>query len=287
MFTTEFQYVVIRYLLNELADEAANVGIVAVADDPPRMITKFIEDPTVKSRNDVRIRKEVVDRFASLVAEQKRKYDASAQDAPSAATILGQIREFASGIVRSNMARSVLTNNMEADFQLLYDQWVRSSPEAAARRVTGPRDPLGVIRRKASSALVKKFREGYGTLTRRLIHRRYEVKGTVHRNLIDLAMVGRERGARREYLFQHVLLFPDAEETFTQAAGLCWRWDDMRETNNAVRNLTAVLYERSGQQVRGVNDATELLKKSNVEVARLHELPRVARDLKGELNLAA
>ena len=153
--------------------------------------------------------------------------------------------------------------------------------------MTGPRDPLGVIRRKASSALVKKFREGYGTLTRRLIHRRYEVKGTVHRNLIDLAMVGRERGARREYLFQHVLLFPDAEETFTQAAGLCWRWDDMREANNAVRNLTAVLYERSGQQVRGVNDATELLKKSNVEVARLHDLPKVARDLKGELNLAA
>lgn len=285
MLSTSFRYVVVRYMLNELADEAANVGVIAVATDPPRMITRFLDNPAAKSRADVKVQKHAVERFAAFVAKQKTAYEARGGDNPAeaAANALNNIREFGSGVIRTNMVRSVLTNNIDAEVELLYNQWVKPG-RAIARRTTGPRDPLGTIRRKATTELVKAFRAGYGSLTRQIFHRGYEVEGAVHTNRIDLAMVHPNGGKSREYLFQHVLLFPDAEETFTQAAGLCWRWDDIRETNHIDRELTAVLYEKPGQEVRGVNDATELLRQSKVQVTRLAELPRLARGLKGEFN---
>lgn len=43
MFTTELKYVLVRYMLNELGDEAANVGLVAVTDDPRQVITRASE----------------------------------------------------------------------------------------------------------------------------------------------------------------------------------------------------------------------------------------------------
>ena len=196
MFTTELQYIVIRYMMNDLADEAANVGIVAIADDPPKMLYQFLEDPTVKSRNDIRIRKEIVDRFASFKSTQKQDYD---RKAVPAAIVFEQLREFGAGVVRTNATRSVLTNDIKKEVELLFNQWVKPF-STFSQRSAGPRDPLGGLRKKASSALVKAFREGYGTLKRNTFRRQYEVKGAVHRNLIDLAMVGRDGNKRREQI---------------------------------------------------------------------------------------
>src|SRR6266404_7851413 len=107
MFSTEFKYSVVRYMFNDLADEAANVGLIAIADDPPKMLCKFIDDPTVKSRSDVRVRKEIVDRFKEFVTEQKQRYDNTPKEnLPTANSLLTQISEFGSGIMRCNTARS-------------------------------------------------------------------------------------------------------------------------------------------------------------------------------------
>lgn len=282
MFTTELQYIVIRYMLNELADEAANVGIVAVADDPPQMLYKFIEDPATKSRHDVRVRKEIVDRFESFIAKRKQEFDANAKGTSKAA-LFDQVREFSAGVMRTNMTRSVLTNDIEKDFNLLFQQWISPIRAAASHHAsTGPRDPLGGLKKKASSAVVRAFREGYGTLKRETFHRRYEVAGAVHKNIVDLAMVGRVGNKECERLFHHVLVLPDAEESFTQAAGLCCRWEDIKETNHVDRNLTAVLYERVGTLGKGLSDATQLLKKAEIEVTRIKELPGLAQRLKGQ-----
>src|SRR5438552_184904 len=99
-------------MLNELADEAANVGLVAVANDPPRMIYRFLQDPTCKSRSDVRVRKKVVDRFLSFVARQQERLGATSKTQPISPTaLLNQVREFSSGLVRTSLPRVVLTNN--------------------------------------------------------------------------------------------------------------------------------------------------------------------------------
>src|SRR5215471_10303129 len=50
----EGKFFVVRYMYNDLRDEAANIGIVMAS--PAGMITsRFLEDVSVKSRADVRI----------------------------------------------------------------------------------------------------------------------------------------------------------------------------------------------------------------------------------------
>ena len=44
MLSTEIQYLVMRYMVNELADEAANVGIIAVSDDAQKILLRFLDD---------------------------------------------------------------------------------------------------------------------------------------------------------------------------------------------------------------------------------------------------
>src|SRR5260370_38690822 len=103
MFKTELRYVVIRYMLNELADEAANVRIVAFGDDPPRMIYRFLEDPTVKSRSDRRVRREFVDRFVAHVRLLQQTFGATSTSNVQPAVLFDQIREYNSGILRTTL----------------------------------------------------------------------------------------------------------------------------------------------------------------------------------------
>ncbi|MDP9097709.1 MAG: DUF3037 domain-containing protein [Verrucomicrobiota bacterium] len=271
-------------MLNELADEASNVGVVAVTDDPPRMFCRFIDDPTVKSRNDVRIRKEIVDRFQSFIWNQKQQFENANVNGALVAKLFETLRESSSGIIRVNLPRAVLTNDVEQEVDLLFKQWVAPA-EPTSRRLATPRDPLGGLKKEASVALVKCFRQGYGTLHRKTFHRHYEVRGISHKNVIDLAMIDRNGNKRREHLFHHVVLLPNADESFNQAAGLSCRWVDIAARNHVDRDLTAILYKREGQAAKGADEAKELLNENNINVAYLHDVPRLAQQLRAQQEL--
>jgi hypothetical protein len=100
-------------------------------------------------------------------------------------------------------------------------------------------------------------------------------------------MIDRAGNTRREHLFHHVLLLANPEETFNQAAGLSCRWVDITARNHVDRDLTAILYKREGLLAKGVEDATDLLKESNIGVTSLGDVPKLAEKLKtlGELPL--
>src|SRR5437016_3318896 len=102
MFTTEMQYAVVRYMLNELGDEAANVGIVAVTDDPPKIVSRFLDDPTVKSRGDARVKRESVERFASFVEREVSTLASSTVVSPTrlTETVFNRLREIGGNVVR-------------------------------------------------------------------------------------------------------------------------------------------------------------------------------------------
>ena len=202
MFTTELQYVVVRYMLNELADEAANVGIVAVTEDPPRIISQFLPDPSIKSRNDVRVKKEIVDRFASFISSLKQTFTKSpSADVSYSEAVFERLREFGGGLVRTNFPRSVLTNDLQAEIDLLFNELVLPIGTSASRRLYAPRDPFSPLRKEAIRALVRVFRESYGRpLSRKTFHRQYEVRGATHKNVIDLAVV---RGTKK-HLHEHL-----------------------------------------------------------------------------------
>jgi hypothetical protein len=284
MFTTELQYIVVRYMLNELADEAVNVGMIGVTDDPPRIMMRFLPDPTVKSRSDARVKSDVVERFVSVVTAALDDIATHPpKDAALSTMLFARLRELGGNIVRTNLPRSALTNNVDQEFELLFTQWVAPTTVPHGPRSYAPRDPLRGLRKEASRALVQAFRQGYGhSLSRKTFVRQHEVQGVVHRSTFDLAMLSRTKKGRREHLFQHLLMLPDAEESFTQTAALCWRWADVRARNGADRHLTAVLYERGDERTRGVPDATHLLKREQIDFAHLKELPEFVRKLQGQ-----
>ncbi len=281
MFTTELQYVVVRYMLNELGDEAANVGLVAVTNDPPRVLARFLPDPSVKSRNDARVKSDAVKRFA-VFAERQIALPGAGQnsDRPLPESAFTRLKDFGGNVVRVSLPRSVLTNNVETEFDLLFGQLVAPSSAAGHQHEQRPRDPLGGLRKEAANALVGAFREGYGhPLRRKSFARSYGVQGASHRNVFDLAVLKGTKKKPREHLFHHLLVLPEAEESFTQAAALCWRWSDIRSANHAERQLTAVPYERGNSHPRMIADAARILKDQDIEVARIDQLPSLVRKL--------
>jgi len=197
--------------------------------------------------------------------------------------LLTDIQRLGGNVMRTTMPRSVLTNDMDKEFETLYGQWV--SPTHAARGVKeqAARDPLGGLKREATRAVVQAFREGYGPLRKKVVQRRYEIAGKMHRSIFDLAIRLGSKKEQREHVFQHLLVLPDAEESFTQAAGLVWKWADIQAKNGAKRDLTAVLYGRRASKAG--DDTTKLLKAEDISMAHVSDLPKLARGYHGQAEL--
>jgi hypothetical protein len=288
MFSTELQYTVVRYMLNDLADEAANVGLVAATIEPFRVMHRFLDDPAVKSRSDARVNREAIDWFSSRVEASLPRLSEDLKGEHQAEGLFHQLSEMASGVVRTTAPRSVLTNDANAEFDLLFNQWVAPQTPRTVRNAYAPRDPLGRLRREAAAALVREFKQGYGKpLSRKVFSRSYAIRGaSSHYSTFDLVLHSRTKRKLHERLFHHLLVLPDAEDSYTQAAGLAWRWQDVTERNGADRELTAVLYERSDQRSRGIADAMKLLKKEDIAVIDLKELREVAKQVDPQLSMA-
>ncbi len=286
MFSTEIRYAVVRYMLNELGDEAANVGLVAVVNDPPRLISRFMPDPTLKSRGDAKVRTDAIERFAALVqGELDRLKPTAGGDLSDLA--FSRLREIGGNLVRLSLPRSVLTNDIDRELELLFGQLVMPSV-AERRRELGPRDPLGGLRREASGMITKSVRGALSVGFRKQgFKTAHEIRGQKHTSVFDAAVVtkkGRGRVAK-EHLFHHVLLLPDAEESFNQAASLLWKWHDVQEKNGKDRDLTAVLFSRPGTRREGLEEAKAILKKDKVQIAEVAQLANLVRRLEPQLEL--
>lgn len=179
--------------------------------------------------------------------------------------------------MRVSIERSVLTNNFRDETEGLYRQLIAPAGTDKPQHEVIARDPLGGMRKDAAAALVRAFRDGYGRLSKSRVERSYEVRGKKLRNVFDLVVREGTPKKRREHLFHHLLVLPDAEDTFSQAAGLCLRWDDVRAANHADRNLTAVLYHRPGARGTSLpNDAQKILKREEIKVVDMADVPGVA-----------
>jgi hypothetical protein len=282
----EAQFVVVRYMFSDLREEAANVGIIVVSETPPRLIPRFLDDPAFKSRGDVKVQRDVVDRFRAWLDKNVATLLDHVSPDQVFERVFHALREHTGNIIRLLGPRVVLTDDIEAEAGLLFQEWV--APLSGSRRLMppGPRDPLGGLRREASKAIARAIRETLKSpLPRRIFVRNYEVAGARHVNHFDVAVLQPGRPKVREFLFHHVLMLPEPEESFDQAAALCWRWGDIRSAGNGHRRLTAVLYGRGGEPMRGLGNSTTILKDSKIEVARLSELPRLAEELRDEYPL--
>jgi hypothetical protein len=95
----------------------------------------------------------------------------------------------------------------------------------------------------------------------------------------------RIRRARR-YL-QHVLVLPEIEETFHEAAAVARIWQDVQARHaRADVSLTAVFYSRNGMPEKAeLEPGEKLLKKDRINTVYAKELPRYYAELVGQSHL--
>ena len=273
---SEGRYFIVRYMHDELRDEAANVGVILVTPGDGQATVRFLDDVVSKSRMDNRIDARLVEEFERWVhAEVGRLAGADVSDYAKA--FESALREQTGNLIRISGPRTVLLNNAAEEIDLLFREWV--APRRSAGRVEGRvRDPLGGLRRLARSAIVRTLRESLSPpAARQMLKRDVEVAGQIHLNRFDAALVPSRRHNVR--LFQHVLVLPEPEESYDQAAAVARRWLDVKAAEGPPCFMTAVLYSRENPGQAEMPDAIELLENDGIEIANLSGLPAIAAKL--------
>jgi DUF3037 family protein len=272
------KFFVVRYMYNDLRDEAANIGIV-MASDSGMVATRFLDDVTVKARADVKIDQPPIDDFRSWLERSTRAGLQLAPRTEGGLTWEEALIEHAGNVVRVSGPRTVLFDDFNAEADTLFREWVAPRSTSKERGEVGPRDPLGGLRREAKSAIVRTIRDAIATpLTRKQFVQDYEIRGAVHRNKFDVALVPGKTGSPLR-LFHHVLVLPDAEESYDQAAALARRWLDVQHKSGNHKQLTAVFYSREDVPAPSIAEAAALLKHDKIEAAGLDRLADIASGL--------
>jgi glycine/D-amino acid oxidase-like deaminating enzyme len=277
---TKGHYFVVRYMLDELRDEAANVGVILLPapGEPPRV--HFLDDPSLRGRRDASIDTDIVAGFRRWLDQ----YVAERHDRISTTELENALRERTGNVIRIRGPHTVLLTDPDVEERALFDEWVAPRETSSRQAAVGPRDPLGGLRKEAQKAIAATLRSSYkGPRGRQAIQRDYEVEGKIHLNRFDAALIPKLRGPER--LFHHVLVLPNPEDSFDQAAALARRWIDVRQANGKSRHLTAVFYRRGGGKVKPDSEAEALLENDKIKVATLAGLPGMLRGLEPQKSL--
>ena len=279
----EARYFVIRYMVGDTRDEAVNIGVVAVDESRRQFALRFLDDPTTKARVDAPFDLKAVSMYRQHL--ETLVFDARTGTSDNWFQRFNSSLAESGNLIRARGPYTVLTENMDEEAKQLFDEWVAPS-KVATKKPQGPRDPLGGLRREAHTAITRQIRETLPPQIRRDNYKpRHEVRGQKHTSVFDAAIVMKRRTHSVEHLFHHVLLMPDAEESFNQAASLLWKWNDVQERNGKDRDLTAVLFSRGGVKREGVEEAKSILKKDKVRVAEVRQVPGIVRDVGPQLRL--
>ena len=282
----EGHFFVVRYMFDELRDEAANVGVILLVEDPPGVILCFLDDVTAKSRLDARIDGRLVAGFQDWLDREVDRVPQSGRDVEGWLEAFEYaLSEITGNVIRVLGPRSVLMTDPKAEAWILFDEWVAvRRRKAAAGKL---RDPLAGMRREARGVIARTFRERVTTpAVRRALHKDYEIEGKVHKNRFDLAIVSPRQDATIR-LFHHVLILPDAEESYDQAAALARRWIDVREADGNGKALTAVFYSRDNPTEAELPEAARLLRHDHIDIASISKLRTIADSLEPQAALFA
>jgi hypothetical protein len=126
-------YFVVRYMYNELGDEAANIGVIFAGRYPKSVKSQFLPELKVKDRADVQMDKGVVDDFRTWL-------DREVFELPQRGGVdwfsqfETRLREKTGNIIRILGPRSVLTSDDSAELRTLYNEWVAPRPKRHGER---------------------------------------------------------------------------------------------------------------------------------------------------------
>jgi hypothetical protein len=133
-----------------------------------------------------------------------------------------------------------------------------------------------VLRRKAVSTIVAAARKA--GLRKEDLEVEAKVKGRTREWHLDL------RIPRARRFLQHVLVLPEIEETYHEAAALARIWQDIR-SRQRTSSLTAVFYSTNGVPKSKLKAGEELLAADDIEAVYSAQLPTHYGELLGQQKL--
>jgi hypothetical protein len=287
---SRLRYVVVRYHFDRVRDQAINIGVLLQGEGGLRL-------KTIENWDQLRRAYPFID--ARLVQEQ-------------AAALAGVVHHDTISLFDYEKRARVLVPSTDPGVLPLLG---REAPESIA--MTEPRvaelareagsseesllnylfetlvEPPSPLRDHADVSRMPTTRRAHVTLRRaavRTMLRSARLAGIPKDRLhLDPTVRGRTRDwkfdvrveVKTSQLLQHILVLPDLEETYHEAAALARIWQDVRRPRTSA-GLTAVFYSENGVNKSKLEAGQRLLEKDGVETIYAKELPYYCKELVGQ-----
>jgi|SRR2546422_10853223 len=290
------QYVVVRYYYDRVRDEAVNIGVLVQTADGLKLRTvaeweevrrayPFIDPKDLQRQAD--FLKALIGRDRIRVFDYEK--NASVEVEPRDPRLFSLLTRGLAEQLGFSEARVAELNTErpggtepphEALLGHLYQTFVEPPRplriEGGGAGAAAPRRAHTTLRRAAVKIIVRRAREA--GLDKDALEIDPAVKGHTREWHLDV------RIPRANYFLQHILVLPELEETYREAAALARIWQDVRRERQAGQ-LTAVFYSQNGIPRGKLRAGEELLAADNITAVYAPELPKFYRELVGQRRL--
>jgi hypothetical protein len=281
-------YVVVRYHYDPVRDEAVNLGVIVQLEVGLRF--KLLEDPESLLKAYPFLDKDVVQRkvqslTSALGQEKFRIFDYAKNEAvelaPNDSRLFSLLKHHINHDTQLTSVRyaelpSLEESQLQTLLGYLYQTLVQPPVPARGRR---PEVGEGVVR------------HAYGTLhkaAQRAILRAARKVTRPEMFELDAAAVGQTRTWQFDLKIRpvsafvhHVLVLPNIEETYWEAAGLARIWQDVRKRQRRAE-LAALYYSKDGIQKDMLRDADRLLNSDEIRPLYPDQLEKYYSELLGQ-----
>jgi Protein of unknown function (DUF3037) len=127
--TQSAHYFVVRYMYNELGDEAANIGVIVAGRNAKEVTYRFLDDLKAKDRGDRQINRAVVADFRGWLEREVATLSSQYGVDNWLPQFEERLREKTGNVIRVLGPRSVLTSDPHFEVRALFNQWVAPQGE--------------------------------------------------------------------------------------------------------------------------------------------------------------
>ena len=117
-------YFVVRYMYNELGDEAANIGVIVAGRDAKNVTYRFLDNLKEKDRADTQINAAVVADFRGWLEREVMALSHQYGAENWLGRFEERLREKTGNVIHILGPRFVLTTNPRTEIDTLFKEWV-------------------------------------------------------------------------------------------------------------------------------------------------------------------
>jgi hypothetical protein len=289
------RYAVVRYHYDRVRDQAINVGVLLQTDTGLRLktVNDWQQLRRVYPFLDARLVQEQTAALASVVEGDVVSlfdYDKGARiemhpNDPSLLPLLNRTSPESIALTEPRVAE--LTPEVERSeddllhhlFETFVEPPLPLREDVDSERIPTTRRAHLTLRRAAVRSIVRSAKQA--GIPRERLELDPTVKGRTREWKFDVRIA-----TRASRLLQHILVLPDLEETYHEAAALARIWQDVRPARaSSAPGLTAVFYSENGVNKSKLAAGERLLEDDGIETVYAKELPHFYKELAGQTRL--